>query len=244
MSNLFHVILYLPLLNLLVFFYNITPLHDIGIAIILLTVVIRIILFPLTLRSLKVQKGMQDLQPKIDELKRKYKGQKDIMAQELMKLYKEEKVSPFSSCLPILLQIPILWALFRVFSTGLKSQALAGIYPFIANPGVLSHISFGYFDLAKPNYILAGLAAIAQFFQSKMLPMKRPEVKGQGSKDEDMAAIMNKQMLYFMPVMTFIIGITLPGGLSLYWLLSTLFMLLQQWYFLRNHKARNTEHGT
>lgn len=243
MINIFNIVLYQPLLNLLVFFYNIIPYHDIGISIILLTLVIRLLLFPLTLKSLKVQKGMQELQPKIEELKKKYKDQKDIMSQELMKLYKEEKVSPFSSCLPILLQIPILWALFKVFNTGLKSDALTGIYSFIANPGALNHVSFGFFDLSRPDYVLAALAALAQFFQSKMMPMKRPEVKGEGSKDEDMAAVMNKQMMYFMPVMTFIIGVTLPGGLSLYWLLSTLTMLLQQWYFLRNHKAQNTEHG-
>lgn len=236
MVNLFNTALYEPLLNLLVFFYNIIPGNDLGVAIILLTVIIKLILFPLSLRALKAQKYLQDLQPKVGELKKKYKDQKEILAQEMMKLYKEEKISPLSSCLPMLLQLPVLWALYRVFIYGINSQHLEGIYSFIYNPGTLDALSFGIIDLSAKSYILAAIAAIIQFIQAKMLPTKRPETKAKSAKDEDIGAMINKQMIYMMPFMTFIFGIMFPAGLPLYWIVHTLITILQQMYFLKNHK--------
>lgn len=236
MIEIFHTVLYEPLLNLLVFFYNIIPGNDLGIAIILLTVVIKLILFPLSLKALKAQRYLQDLQPKIEELKKKYKDQKEILAQEMMKLYKEEKISPLSSCLPILLQLPVLWALYRVFIYGINSEHLEGIYSFIYNPGTLDTLSLGLIDLSAKSYTLAAIAAIIQFFQAKMLPSKRPETKTKSAKDEDMGAMINKQMIYMMPFMTFIFGMMFPAGLPLYWIVHTLITLVQQMYFLKNHK--------
>lgn len=228
MSNLFYTILYQPLLNILVFFYNIIPGHDIGAAIILLTVLIRLVLWPLMGKSIKGQKAMQSLQPKIQALKEQYKGDKQKLAQATMELYKAEKINPLSSCLPLLVQMPILIALYWVLSAGLKSERLDLLYPFVANPGTIKTVAFGFLDLAQKSWLLAVLAGAAQYWQSKMLPMTPPAVKGEGSKDEGMAAIMNKQMLYMMPLMTVIIGGTLPGGLTFYWFLSTALTGLQQ----------------
>src|SRR3989338_3874182 len=119
--NFFTTIFYQPLWNALVWFYNILPGHDIGLAIILLTIVIKIILFPFTLQSLRSQKAMQTLQPKLDALKQQYKDDKEGQAKAMMELYKTEKVSPFSSCLPLLIQLPFLFALYRVLQNGLGS---------------------------------------------------------------------------------------------------------------------------
>jgi YidC/Oxa1 family membrane protein insertase len=117
------------------------------------------------------------------------------------------------------------------------------LYPFINNPGIINTISLGFFDLLKPNIILAFLAGAAQFWQSKMMITKKPPlIKGKeiaGSSDEKMTAIMNKQIVYFMPIFTVIIGISMPAGLTLYWFLTTLLMALQQvWMF---KKQRNDE---
>jgi YidC/Oxa1 family membrane protein insertase len=228
MSELFYTILYQPLLNILVFFYNIVPGHDIGVAIILLTAVIRLILWPLMSQSIRGQKAMQSLQPKIQALREQHKGDKQKLAQATMELYKTEKINPLSSCLPLLIQMPILIALYWVLSAGLKSQRLDLLYPFVSNPGTIQTVAFGFLDLAQKSWVLAVLAGAAQFWQSKMLPMTPPAIKGEGSKDEGMAAMMNKQMLYMMPLMTVIIGGTLPGGLTLYWFLSTALTGLQQ----------------
>jgi YidC/Oxa1 family membrane protein insertase len=233
LSSLFHVVFYQPILNLLVFLYNIIPGHDIGLAIIAMTVIIKLILLPLSKQSIKSQKSMQNLQPKIDELKKKYAANKEEQGRAMMELYKQEKVNPFSSCLPLVIQLPFLWAVFIVFRQGLSNQTLNFIYSFIHNPGVINPISFGLFDLSKPNLYLAVLAGAAQFWQAKMMTTKRPEVKGQGAKDEDMMAIMNKQMLYMMPILTVVIGATFPGGLALYWLVTTLLTALQQLYLFK-----------
>lgn len=242
MSNIFTIILYQPIFNLLVFFYNIIPGHDIGLAIIALTVIIKLILWPFAQSSLKSQKAMQTIQPKIEELKKKYKDQKEKMTQEMMRLYKEEKVNPFSSCLPLLIQFPFLIAVFQVFRNGLTSDvSLNLLYPFIQNPGHINALSFGLVDLSQKNLILAILAGLAQFWQAKTMITKKPAVPGSGSRDESMMAAMNKQMVYFMPVITVIIGLSLPGGLMLYWLVTTILMVLQQYLLFKPKTLKNNE---
>ena len=233
MSEIFNAIFYQPILNLLVFLYNIIPGHDIGLAIIIMTVIIKLILLPLSKQSIKSQKSLQELQPKIDEIKKKYADNKEEQGRAMMQLYKQEKVNPFSSCLPLLIQLPFLWAVFMVFRDGLSGQSLNLVYSFIYQPEVINTISLGFINLAKPNIILAILAGLAQFWQAKMMITKRPDVRGSGAKDEDMMAIMNKQMLYIMPALTVFIGLSFPGGLALYWLITTLLTALQQLYLFK-----------
>lgn len=238
---LYTVILYQPLLNLLVLTYNLIPGHDIGVTIILLTLLVKAVLYPFSLQTIKAQKSMNELQPKIEELKVKYKDDKEKQAMEMMKIYKEHKINPLSSCLPLLIQLPFLIAIYSVFTAGLKSESLTMLYGFVSNPGSINTLAFGFLDMSKPAWVLAILAAGAQFLQTKMMMNKRPEVKTEGSKDEDMAAIMNKQMLVMMPLMTLIIGWTLPSGLVFYWFLLTLFTAGQQFITLRKKKSLPVE---
>jgi len=233
MSNFFHVIFYQPILNLLVFLYNIVPGHDIGLAIIIMTVLVKLILLPLSEQAIKSQKSLQNLQPKIEELKKKYADNKEEMGRKMIELYKEEKVNPFSSCLPLLIQLPFFWAVFLVFKDGLNGQSLDLVYGFINRPEVINPISLGIINLSKPNITLAILAGIAQFWQTKMMVTQRASIKAPESKDEDMMAIMNKQMLYFMPILTIFIGLSFPGGLALYWLVTTVLTALQQLYLFK-----------
>ena len=239
MSEIFNIIFYQPILNLLVFLYNIVPGHDIGLAIIIMTVIIKLILLPLSKQSINSQKSLQELQPRIDEIKKKYADNKEEQGRAMMQLYKQEKVNPFSSCLPLLIQLPFLWAVFMVFRDGLSGQSLSLVYSFIYQPEVINTTSLGFINLAKPNVILAILAGLAQFWQAKMMITKRPEVRSSGAKDENMMAIMNKQMLYMMPALTVFIGLSFPGGLALYWLVTTLLTALQQLYLFK--KKENIE---
>src|SRR3990167_7898569 len=211
MIQLFNIILYQPILNFLVLTYNFIPGHDIGLAIILMTVVIKLILYPFSLKSIKSQKALQI----------QYKNQKEKLAQAMMILYKNEKVSPFSSCLPLLIQLPFLIAVYQVFAKGLTNGSLGALYPFITNPDSLNPIAFGFLDLSKPQIVLAVLAGLAQFWQVKMLSTKKPVIKSVDSRDESMMTIMNKQMMFIMPIMTVVIGAGLPGGLVLYWFMTT-----------------------
>ena len=233
MSQLFTTILYQPLLNLLVFFYTVVPGHDIGVAIVLLTIIIKLLLYPLSRQSIRGQKSLQQLQPKMNELKERYKNDREAQAKAMMALYKAEKVNPLSSCLPLLIQLPILLAVFQVFQSGLHNGSLDLLYPFVADPGSLNPVSFGLVNLAQPNLVLALLAGAAQYWQAQMLSTARPPKKMPGAKDEDMMTMMNRQMLYVMPVMTVFIGMTLPGGLALYWFIITLLTALQQQVMFR-----------
>lgn len=237
MSQIFVTFFYQPILNLLVFLYN--TFGDLGVAIIFLTIIVKLILLPLSKKSIKSQKALQNLQPKINELKAKYKDDKQGMSVALMALYKENKVNPFSSCLPLLIQLPFFFAIFRVFRDGFAQDHLELLYPFISNPEIINSFTFGLFDLSKVNPVLAVLAGLAQFWQGKMMHTKKPKIKSEGSKDENMLAIMNKQMLYIMPVVTVFIGLSFPAGLTLYWFLTTLFTAIQQKIMFRSEIKEN-----
>lgn len=229
-------ILYKPILNLLIFVYNIIPGRDIGIAIIILTILIKFILWPLSKKSIKAQREMQELQPLMEEVKKKYKDNKEEMAKELMALYKKHKVNPMGSCLPLLIQLPFLIAVYRVFYDGFKPETLQKLYPFITHPGTVNPMFLNLIDMSKPVIVLAVLVGLTQFWQTKML-IHTSQPKMKGSEDESLMANMNKQMMYFMPIITVIIGIKLPSGLILYWLITTLLTILQQYiFFKKQHK--------
>ena len=236
---MFHAILYQPLFNLLIWLYNTIPGHDLGFAIIAISFLIRIVFWPLSRSSLKSQKALQDLQPKLDALKEQYKDDKEGLAKAMMELYKTEKVNPMSSCLPLLIQLPILWALYRVLSDGMNIDSLINLYPFISRPESINLNFLGFVNLAEPHLVMAIIAGILQFIQTKMLMAKRPPKKIRkepGAKDEDMMAQMNQSMMYFMPVMTVVIGASLPGGLTLYWIIMNVFAILQQFLAFRKKK--------
>ncbi len=238
MLYLYNIILYQPIYNALIFFYNVIPGRDFGIAIIVVTIFLKVILHPLLVKSLKSQKALQELEPKMKEIRERHKDNKQEQAKATMELYKQEKVSPFSSCLPLLLQFPFLIALYQTMSAAVANKGFEILYPFVSNPGTINVMSFGILNLAKPNIILAVLAGLAQFFQTKMLATKQPPKKaGEGAKDEGQMAAMNKQMQYMMPLFTIFIGISLPAGLSLYWFFTTLLTIGQQKLIFKSPKT-------
>lgn len=239
LSAFYNAVFYHPIFNLLIGFYNAIPGHDIGLAIILLTVTVKLVMWPLQASALRSQKALTDLQPKVEELKKRYPGKEnqEELAKEMMALYSKEKVNPAASCLPLLIQLPVFIALYHALSAGLKSGGFDALYPFVQNPGTINPTLFGLLDLAVPNPVLAILAGIAQYFQAKMMVTRQQPRGTPGGGDEQMLATMNKQMVYMMPAMTVIIGWTLPGGLALYWFVMSALTVLQQWYFFKKHPA-------
>lgn len=223
-SNLFNQVLVFPLLNLLVFFYHYIP--DIGVVIILLTVLVRLALLPSFHKSLKQQKAMSELQPKMNEIKEKYKDDKEQQAKALMELYSTHKVNPMSSCLPLLIQLPILIALYRVFIQSLNGVGLHGIYPFITAPAHIDPMFLGLINLKMKNIWMPAIAAFLQYWQSRMT---QPKTTGKDS----MSRMMSMQTLYMFPILTFFIGLQFPAGLTLYWIVTTLFGVAQQYYIVR-----------
>lgn len=240
--DLYHDLLYQPLFNLLIWLYDILPGADIGFAIIAISIVIKLILWPFSRASLKSQKALQQIQPKIEELKKQHGENKEDMAKAMMELYKKEKVNPLSSCLPLLIQLPILIALYSVLRAGLDSSHLSDLYSFVKNPGEINPFFLGFIDLSKSYVVMAVIAGIFQFIQTKMLMAKRPPKALQnkpGAKDENMLAMMNKNMLYVMPVMTVVIGASLPGGLVLYWIVINIISIFQQLLVFHKKDEKN-----
>ena len=244
-------LLYNPLFNLMVFFYNIVPGQDIGIAIILLTLLVRVVLYPINNKSIKSQKRLQEIQPKMKEIQSKYKEDKQKQAKKLMELYQKHKVNPLSGCLPLLLQFPILIALYHVFINGFKDESLDILYPFIYNPGHIEAMSLGIINLSETNIYLAVIAATLQYFQSKMLMGGKTEEKKEDEKEkkektaeektQDFAQSMTKNMVYIMPVLTFVFAMSFPSGLALYWAVTTLFAIAQQHIIARKEKKKREE---
>jgi len=252
LSFVYNEILYYPLFNLMVLFYNIVPGQDIGIAIILLTLLVRTIFYPINNKAIKSQKRLQEIQPKMKELQKKYKDDKQEQAKKLMELYQKHKVNPFSGCLPLLVQFPILIALYHVFLNGFKDESLSVLYPFIHNPGHIDAVSFGIINLSETNIYLAIIAASLQYFQSKMLMSNKKEEKEKEEdkenkektaeeKTQDFAQSMTKQMIYIMPILTFVFAMTFPSGLALYWAVTTLFAIAQQHIIMKKEKKEEAE---
>ncbi len=242
MGNIFFTILYQPLYNLLVVLYNLIPGGGLGLAIIIMTILIKGLLFPLTFKSMKAQKDMAEIQPKIAEIKEKYKNDKETQAKELMSVYKNNKVNPFASCLPTIVQLVIFITLYQALRKGLGTIDATSLYSFVMNPGEMGHWFLGI-DLGKVSIPLAIVSAIAQYFQARQMVAKRPpkEVRQtSAAMDEDMTATMNKMTVIMLPLMTLLIGVTtLPGGLTLYILVSTVLTFLLYHFFVGKIKVAN-----
>jgi len=229
--QIFNTIFYRPLLNLLILFYFFVG--DFGVAIILLTVLVRILFYPLTAKSIKSQKTLEGFQEKIKEIQAKYREDKERQAREMMELYRREKINPFSGFLPLLIQFPILIALYQVFRKGLISEEMTNLYSFIPQPGQINPFFFKFLDLTKPSLIFALLAGIFQFLQTKMT---LPKAKKTKTQLEQFSNLIQKQTLYFIPVFTVLLLWKLPTAISLYWLVTTIFSIVQQYLILKKLK--------
>jgi len=239
--NAFNVILYQPLFNALVFLYEYLPGHDFGMAVITLTVTIRLLFYPLMVRSIKSQKSLSELQPKIQEIQSKYKDDKEKQARATMELYQKEKINPFGGCLPLLIQLPILFALYRVFWQGFQPEAMDMLYSFVPHPGAINPTFLGIINLGEASLVLAVLAGITQFFQTRMITPKTPKSKKEEGQMAQFSGMMQKQMLYFFPIFTVFILWKLPAAIGLYWVITALFSILQQYLIFKKPKHEPTK---
>lgn len=249
MSFLFNELLYRPIFNFLVFLYNTIPGNDFGIAIVLLTVIFRVLFMPFSIKAIVSQKKLAQVQPKIKEIQEKLKHDKSAQAKAVMELYKAEGVNPMSGCLPLIIQLPVLFALYRALINGFDPENLNTLYSFVFNPQIINNISLSFLDLAVKSPVLAIAAGVFQFIQTKMsLSFQRassgkndtPDSNKGVQKKPDLSSnlmAMNKQMLYFFPIMIIIIAWNLPAGLVLYWVVATLFSVLEQMYIRRKYST-------
>ncbi len=230
MTYLYQTIFYRPILNVLLYFYQTIAFHDFGIAIILVTILIRLVLFPLFHKSVKNQMQMQRLQPKMKKIQEIHKDDREKQAQALTDLYKEHGVNPFLSILLLIVQLPIMIALYwvvRLVGTG----NLAGVYPFLSAPQV-NVFFLGHINLASTSIMLLVLAALSQYFQAKLAIWRDPSNRSAPSSAEKIA----RNMMYVGPVMTMVVFWSLPSGVDLYWLVTSIFSIFQQVLVNRHFK--------
>lgn len=224
MGALFNEVLYRPFINALVFLYETIALHDLGIAIILLTLLIRLILFPLFQKAMRHQRIAQELQPHVKKIQEKHKNDKEAQAKAVFDLYGKHNVNPFTPFLLLLVQLPILFALYKVFrNVGEGTVSFDILYSFVPSPEVLAPSFLGILDLAQPSAVLTVIAALAQFVQSKLTIPAQPK----GGK-EDTAAAIGRNMMYIGPLLTLFILWSFPAAIGVYWLTTTIFSIIQQ----------------
>ncbi|TSD05027.1 MAG: preprotein translocase subunit YidC [Parcubacteria group bacterium Greene0714_36] len=222
--------LWRPLFNALVFFYNVLPGHDLGIAIIALTAVIRLLLTPFLIKGQRAQHRLAAVQPELKAIQEKYKGDREGQGKAMMALYATHKINPLSGCLILLIQLPILIALLQVFRLGFDPSSLAYLYSFVANPGTLDPHSFGVLDLSQGNIFLGVAAAITQFLQTKL---SLPSLGGATANTPpagtgDFAKALQWQTTYLFPLLILFWSYTLPAALTLYWTTLNILGIVQE----------------
>jgi YidC/Oxa1 family membrane protein insertase len=241
---MFNTLLVHPLFNLLALIYAAIPGHDFGIAIIILTIIVRLILWPIVTRQLHSQRALQELQPELARIRAEAKGDRALEGRLTMELYKEKEINPFGSLLPLIIQIPVFIALYAVLRDVVKPHEFADVsYPFIKHLGSIqaiinSHTTFdpklfNVIDLSKASPVMALLAALAQFIQTKQLAPKQ--------NTNDAQAQATAAMTYIFPFLTLLLGLSWPSALTLYWTTSSAVAVLQQSIVLRRDVAELEE---
>ncbi len=217
-----------PLSDFLFFLSHNVPNYDLGIAIILLTLITRIVLFPVSYQAIRSQSRLAGYKDQIKDIQNKFKDKQE-QSRELMKFYKENKINPLSGCLPLIVQLIILIALYRVFIDILNLQDAS-----------INYIFLGFLNLLKKNVFLAVLTGIAQMGAS-FLTMKRTAAipqTGISEKADGLQKNLNQQMVYLLPVFTVFIAINLPAGLVFYWLINTILGMIQDYYLYKKFSIK------
>ncbi len=220
---MFHTIFYEPVYNLIVIVLNLVPLHDIGAAIIIVTLIVKGLLLPLNLSALRTQYMMKKIEPEMKKIKELQKKDPQAASKQMVELYRRDKINPFSSLFAVILQIPLFFALYFVFSKGLFNDPQS-LYSFVSFPETLHTYAFGLFDVKEKNIVVAILAGVSSFL------LARRQTEGMGTTKTDkeesfqdsFLKSMRIQMLYVLPAIVAFSGVFLPSALALYWFVSNM----------------------
>ena len=237
-GSIYHSLIYQPIFNLLIFLYETVSFYDFGLAIIFCTIVIRLILYPVFHKSTKHQLVMQKLQPKLEKVKELHKDDKEKQLKATMEIYQEHDINPFSGIILLFVQLPVLIALYQIFFHKLTSASLANLYSFVPSPETFNTSFLGLINLEQSSIVMVSLAAIAQFFQGKMM---LPKIEK--GRTPSPAEAVGRNMVYFAPLLTLLIFVRMPAAISLYWMTTTIFSIFQQKIINKQLKS-NEESGS
>ncbi len=238
--SLWFLIFYQPIYNALFFLISVVPWGDVGIAVILLTVIVKLILFPLAKKSIVSQVKLKSLEADIQKIKESG-ASKEEQAKKTFELYKINKANPLSGCLIVIIQLPIIFALYKVFLQAFNLDE-SSLYSFVHFPDVINSNFLGLIDMHEKSLVLALIAGITQFFQMKLItpPAKKTNTDaGKPSFKDELAKSMNMQMKYFLPVFITIVAYQVSSAAALYWATSNLFTIGQEIIVRRKLKEEN-----
>ena len=236
---MFNFFFYNPLYNALILIINHIPGGDIGLATVILTCLVKIVLFPISKNATKTQLKMKAFEPELAKIKEEYGQNREEFAKKTLEFYKKNELNPFASFFLILIQLPIIIALAWIFYRGgLPKVDTSILYSFVAVPTVLHTMFLGVIDVANRSFLLSVLAGLAQFIQIQLsLPKLKPrDPNKQNSFSDDLAHSMNMQMKYVMPIFMFIVSFSVSGAVALYWITGSVFTIGQELYFRRTIK--------
>jgi len=234
MLGLFNTLIFDPLYNALVFVIGVLPTADVGMAVIILTILVKLLLFPLARRAVHTQEAMKAIAPKAEAIKKKYENDKQAFANATMSLYKEHNVRPFASFFIILIQLPIIIGLYWVFLRGglpdLNSDIL---YSFTPRPETVNMVFLGVVSVAGKSFVLALLAGVTQFVHAYFAIQPPPPAQTPSFKD-DFARSVQLQMRYVLPVIVGIFAYTTSAAVALYFVTANIFTIAQEWFIRRS----------
>ncbi|MHB8710299.1 MAG: YidC/Oxa1 family membrane protein insertase [Minisyncoccota bacterium] len=241
-SALFHSVFYNPIYNALVALVALVPGSDVGVAVILVTLIIRLILLPFSLSAARTQRAMKILEPKIKELKEKNKGNKEKEALETLALYREARVNPFASILTVFIQIPLLLALYWVFLyEPFSTINTARLYAFTPIPHTVSLEFLGLISVAAKSMTLAVFAGLTQFLQAHLALSGTMKPSGSPGMQGDFQKVMGMQLKYVFPFIIGTISYSTSGAIALYFITTNLAGSLQEWHVRRTLDAEALE---
>jgi|SRR3989344_64549 len=220
-------IFYIPLYNGLIFLIGILPGHSVGVAVILFTVLVKLILSPLSHKAAKFQLEMKTHEGELNRIKEKYKNDKQAQGKAILDFYREKKINPFAAIIPLFIQIPIVIALYYVFyKGGLPAVDASLLYSFVSSPTPDMHL-FGV-NILEKSLPLALLAGIAQLLQGHFAMPPAPPKTDTPSLGNDLARGMHLQMKYALPVFMAFVAYAVSGAVALYFITSSLFTIAQE----------------
>lgn len=225
----FNTVFYYPLYNTLIFIDALVPGSDVGIAIVLLTVLVRFLLAPLFHSAMTTQRKMREIEPVLAGIKEKHKDNPEEQGKKIIELYRQHGINPFASLGLLVVQIPLLLGLYWVARDGFASASEAA-YSFITVPAQINTMFLGFLDVTQPNIVLAAIAGITTFFQAYLAQPPKPVEGAPKTAEGDFAQTLSMQSKYVFPVLIFVFGLKVNAAAALYWCTSNTFSILHELY--------------
>ena len=231
-SSIFNTVFYQPLYNGLIYLMGMFSIFDAGVIVVLFTIIVKLIMFPLSLKATKAQMEMKDIEKDLERIKEQYPDKQE-QTQKIIELYKEKNINPFAGFLVLLIQLPIIIALYQIFlRSGLPVVNTELLYSFVTSPLSINMTFLGLVDIAGKSIILALIAGISTYFQIAYAtpPVSEPEPGKKPTMQQDVMKMMQTQMKYGFPVLVVFISWSVSAAVSIYWITSNLFTIAQELY--------------